>query len=62
MSLWINTTEIAELAQCSMKKAKFIREEVNKRIEDSGYYIPNKTKAPRANVIEYLGIKENQNE
>jgi len=61
MSLWVNTTEISELAQCSMKKAKVIREEVNKRIENLGYYIPNKTKAPRANVIEYLGIKENHN-
>ena len=56
MTNWITTKEIAELAECGITKSRQILRQVNQEVEDMGYIVPNKNKAPRDLVMKRLGL------
>ena len=59
MTKWITTKEIVEVAECGYNKAQEIRREVNEMIEAQGFKVVNKKKAPRKEVLKYLGLEDN---
>jgi len=56
MTNWITTKEIAKLAECGITRSRAILNQVNREVEDMGYIIPNKNKAPRDLVMKKLGL------
>lgn len=56
MNHWIGTKEIAELAECGLHTARKIKKEVNQQIEQKGYRVINSKKAPKIEVMKYIGL------
>ena len=57
---WIDTKGIMEVAQCSRHSATKIRNEIEKRILDSGKILPQSSKkcVPTKMVLDLLNIDE----
>ncbi len=58
MTKWVTTKEIQVIAECGYTKAQEIKREVNQIVADKGYKIVSNRKAPRQEVLKYLGLED----
>lgn len=57
MDHWLSVKELMEMTGVGETKARIIIRAVNKELEDNGYFIISRSKAPRKIVLQRLGVE-----